>query len=185
MPIPEFDQILNVLPPHLGDPRLPADHSPYPCMMPELCQRFGTSDRRREILEGFLALRAKLFDMGLRGFQWLDGSFLEDIEAQGNRDPEDIDVVTFIADPLAYDELNRLIDEHSWLKEPNELKRTYHVDHFLVPLGTEPRHLVAHVRYWYGLFSHRRDGVWKGMLAVDLMDPSEDTAATQLLGRMS
>ncbi len=185
MPIPAFDQILNVLPPHLGDAQQKADHSPYPCTMPELCRRFGTSDSRRDILEGFLGLRSKLFDMGLRGFQWLDGIFLENIEAQANRDPGDIDVVTFVADPLGRHELEKLIGENSWLRKPNELKRTYHVHHFLLPLGTEPRLLVEFVCYWYGLFSHRRDGLWKGMLTVDLEDRSEDTAATKLLGNMS
>jgi hypothetical protein len=53
MPIPAFDGILNVLPPHLGDPRNPADHSPYPCTRLELCGRFGTSAERRTILTGF------------------------------------------------------------------------------------------------------------------------------------
>lgn len=96
MPIPAFDSILNVLPPHLGDPRDPTHLSPYPCTMGDLCGRFA--------------------------------------------------------------------------------------DHFLVPLGSAPRVLVDLSKYWYGLFSHRRDRVWKGMLAVALADRSDDAAANSALG---
>lgn len=182
MSIPAFDGILNVLPPHLGDPREPADHSPYPCTIQELCDRFAISGRRIEILTGFLKLREKLFDLGLRGFQWLDGSFLEDIEAHASRDPADIDVVTFVADPSRLKDLSVLTNANQWLLDRAQVKAEYHVDHFLVPLASAPRRLVDQSRYWYGLFSHRRDGVWKGMLSVELTDPSEDAAAQSLLG---
>ena len=182
MPIPAFDGILNVLPPHLGDPCEPGNHSPYPCTVHELCQRFLTSDRRRAILNGFLGLREELFNLGVRGFQWLDGSFLEDIESQSARDPNDIDVVTFVADPFRLTDLSTLIAANGWLVDRNHTKATYLVDHFLVPLGSSPRDLISQSRYWYGLFSHRRDGVWKGMLTVDLNDPSDDVTAAALFG---
>jgi len=63
--------------------------SPYVCTALELCQRFGTTAARKQILEGFLDLRAALTALGVRGFHWLDGSFVEDIEAQEGRDPGD------------------------------------------------------------------------------------------------
>jgi hypothetical protein len=131
---------------------------------------------------GFLTLRDLLFDLGIKGFQWLDGSFLEDIEAQASRDPGDIDVVTFVADPLDLHALATLINSNLWLLDQNHTKTNYRVDHFLVPLGSAPRNLIELTRYWYGLFSHRRDGVWKGMLKVDLSDPIDDAAASALLG---
>ena len=81
MPIPAFDSILNVLPPHLGDPRQPTELSPFPCTVAELCDRFTTTAKRKQIFEGFLNLRAELFALGIRGFQWLDGSFLEGVTA--------------------------------------------------------------------------------------------------------
>ncbi|MHB1424191.1 MAG: hypothetical protein ACYC3I_13530 [Gemmataceae bacterium] len=34
---------------------------------------------------------------------------------------------------------------------------------------------------WYGLFSHRRDRVWKGMLSVELADLSDETAVRLVL----
>jgi len=69
MPIPAFDGILNVLPPHLGSPTNPADLSPYACTALELCNRFATTPARKQILEGFLDLRAVLFGLGIHGFQ--------------------------------------------------------------------------------------------------------------------
>src|SRR5262245_49215124 len=99
MPIPPFDGILNVLPPHLGAPGMVLDLSPYRCTVAEVCDRFAISPARKRILDGLLKLRAELFALGIEGFQWLDGSFVEDIEAQEGRDPGDMDVVTFVANP--------------------------------------------------------------------------------------
>jgi hypothetical protein len=181
MPIPPFDGILNVLPPHLGDPRLPSDLSPYACTMQELCNHFATSPARKQILEGFLNLRADLFALGVQGFQWLDGSFVEDIETQEGRDPKDIDVVTFVEKPLDPMDLNVTVYAKPELWMPNHSKTTYFVDHYLVSLGSRPDLLVAQTRYWYALFSHRRDDQWKGMLTIDLRDKTDDDAARLLL----
>jgi hypothetical protein len=182
MPIPAFDSILNVLPPHLGDPRQPADLSPYQCTMEELCDRFATSARRKEILEGLLKLRKELFRRGIKGFHWIDGSFLEDIESHEVRDPGDIDIITFVSEPIDLLALSAIVPRTDPLLNRTHTKATYSVDHFLIGLGHPPHLLVDQSRYWYGLFSHRRDGVWKGMLKVGLADANDDAAATVVLG---
>lgn len=183
MPIPAFDTILNVLPPHLGDPRLRSDLSPYPCTTAELCTRFATSPARIAILDGFLRFRQKLFDVGITGFQWLDGSFLEDIEAQEGRDPLDIDVVTFIDSSIDLSQLAAILQiGNPDLLDRDLVKLTYKVDGFIVPMASNPRVIVDLTKYWYGLFSHRRDMVWKGMLQTELSDPSLDIVARSVLG---
>lgn len=69
--------------------------SPYPCTTLDLCQRLGTTPERRAILGKFLDFRERLHGEGLtNGFQWLDGSFLEDVETRENRPPKDLDLVT-------------------------------------------------------------------------------------------
>jgi hypothetical protein len=183
MPIPPFDSIKNVLPPHLGNPTQPSDLSPYPCTVAELSSRFATSAKRKQILMGFLELRAILFSLGIRGFQWLSGSFLENIEVLERRDPGDIDVVTFVdcqESPEAWYSFivsagKEEILDFSWTKE------NYFVDHYVIPLSSGPAEIVDLTRYWYGLFSHRRDLLWKGMLVVDLADIADDEAARALL----
>jgi hypothetical protein len=182
MPIPPFDGILNVLPPHLGDPRQRAELSPYPCTMEDLCQRFATTDPRKEILDGFLNLRAEFFGFGIQGFQWLGGSFMEDIETQEGRAPGDIDVVTFVSHPAASFALHATLAPRLELLNRDFVKASYHVDSFLIPLGSPPAVLVDQGRYWYGLFSHRRDRVWKGMLVVNLADKIDDDKARIVLG---
>ncbi|HWG46882.1 MAG TPA: hypothetical protein VN688_29235 [Gemmataceae bacterium] len=177
MPIPAFDDILNILPPHLGDPRQRADLSPFSCTVAELCTRFATTAKRKAILDGFLNLRAELFTLDIRGFQWLGGSFLEDIEAQERRDPGDIDAVTFVADPENPAALSAKLVTKPELLSHAHIKGTYSVDHYWLSLGSQPVFLVDLTRYWYGLFSHRRDRVWKGMLVVELADKSDDNAA--------
>ena len=85
MPIPNFDHN-NVLPPHLGNPTNRADLSPYSCSILELCHRFSTSNQRIQILKNFVTFRQRMNAMNIvKGFQWLDGSFLEDIEAAESR----------------------------------------------------------------------------------------------------
>ncbi len=183
LPIPAFDGILNVLPPHAGDPRKREDLSPYACTVAELCDRFATSTKRKQILDGFLKFRAELFALGIQGFQWLDGSFLEDIETRDGRDPKDIDAITFVADPPTPADLKtRVIDPQPDLWVPSQTKAKYFVDHYLVSIGSLPVNIVEDTKYWYALFSHRRDGIWKGMLEVKLTDKADDDAARVVLG---
>lgn len=180
MPIPAFDAVRNVLPPHLGDPRLPADLSPYQCSPIEICDRFNTSPPRQQILTGLFELRRALIDAGINGFQWMGGSFVEDIEAQEARSPNDIDVVTFVETPADQAVINAIVLAN--LNLIVDTKATYHVDHFLLPLASAPKLLVEFSKYWYGLFSHRRDRIWKGMLVSPLVNVADDAAARIALG---
>ena len=182
MPIPAFDNILNVLPPHLGDPCDPSQVSPYPCTINEIVTRFGSSKPRKMILEGFLQFRSELLSVGIQGIQWLDGSFMEDIELLEGRPPGDIDVISFAFDTLPPNDLHTAIaNRNPMLLNRKHIKATYKVDHFLLPLASHPWQLVNNTKYFYGLFSHRRDRLWKGMLQVNLENISEDNAALATL----
>jgi hypothetical protein len=182
--IPSFDHNL-VLPPHRGDPRVPSDLSPYPCTTLELCQRLGYTPERRMILSKFLDFRERLQDEGLiEGFQWVDGSFLEDVETRENRPPNDIDVVTVY---WGYDlEFQlQLLTNFPEVADPALAKDRFHVDHYPFDAGEEPTVTLEFTRYWILLFSHNRLGVWKGMLQIPLNTPTEDAAARELLNTLS
>jgi hypothetical protein len=72
------------------------ERSPYFVSLSDFVLRFGTSADRRRILDGFLRYRARLHAAGLvKGFQWLDGSFLENVERIESRPPKDLDVVRY------------------------------------------------------------------------------------------
>ena len=184
MPIPPFDHNL-VLPPHLGDPTLPSDLSPYPCTTLELCQRFGTSPERRKILGLFLDFRKRLADEGLTdGFQWLDGSFLEDIEAQEGRPPRDLDVVT------VYWGYDFPFQRQLWANLPEFVdstlsKTNFALDHYPLDASYNPETTVEWTSYWISLFSHNRLAVWKGMLRVKLNTTADDSAARVELERVT
>jgi len=87
----------GVLPPYVGSsPTIPTAMSPYATSLVEIVQRFSGSPGRVTLLQGYLNYRRALSAVGLAdGFQWLSGSFFEDIENLERRDPHDIDVVTF------------------------------------------------------------------------------------------
>ena len=178
MPIPQFDHN-DVLPPHVGDVTQSANMSPYRVTSLEAAERLGTSPERTAILLGWLDLRSDLRRLNFSGgFQWLDGSFLEDVEKIRGVPPNDLDAVTFFAAPVGPVDpaLVAVITNHA------ATKSRYRVDHYLVPLADRPERLVDQTRFWFGLFSHQKaTAVWKGMLHVDLMTDAVATLARQHL----
>jgi hypothetical protein len=184
--IPEFNHSF-VLPPFVGELLTQAQSSPYHVSVLELVQRFATSPERAVILRGLLDYRAKLRDLGfVEGFQWLDGSFVENVEAHQSRPPNDVDVVTFAHAPsaMSHDEINKMLTEHPSVFVREQCLELFKCDTFLIRLSKQPEKLVQDVRYWYGLFSHRRgDQVWKGVLQLPLQ--SDDEMARGILNNMN
>jgi len=183
-PIPSFDHN-HVLPPHLGNPVSPTDLSPYQCTIVELCNRFATSAERKEILMGLVNFRLKLNSYGISdGFQWLDGSFVEDVESRDGRPPKDIDLVTFFKGlSLEYQEhLKSIFPEFIY---SHVSKQLYKVDHYAVDYGFLPDVTVEYTRYWLQLFTHNRNGIWKGILRVPLNTPQEDEQALAFLNMLA
>ena len=78
----------------------------------------------------------------------------------------------------------RVASAHPVLTNHDQLKVDYLVDHYFVDIGHRPDATVEQTRYWTGLFSHRRDGVWKGMLRIDLSTLLEDTNARAYLAQL-
>lgn len=175
-PIPRFDHNL-VLPPHLGDPTQRTHLSPYPCTTLDLCERFGTTPERKRILGRFLDFRERLQNEGLfTGFQWLDGSFLEDVEVRDGRPPRDLDLVTVY---WGYDRAFQvaLVQKFPEFARRALSKARYSLDHYVLDAGCTTELTIDQTRYWISLFSHNRSGVWKGMLRIELNTPDEDAAA--------
>ena len=182
--IPAFDHNL-VLPPHAGDPRVPGDLSPYPCTTLDVVQHFATTPERVKILRGFLNFRKQLDAHGLVcGYQWLDGSFLEDIETSESRPPNDLDILTIY---WGYDDSFQiqLMSRFPEFADRNLSKQSFQLDHFPVDAGFRPDVTVDQTRYWIQLFTHNRNGVWKGMLKIDLNTPDIDAEAISLLDSLS
>ena len=182
MPIPAFT-IDGVLPPFVG-PDGPGgaavDLSPYIVSALEVVQCFGSTPERRTILNGWLRHRAAMRAIGFdRGFQWLDGSFVED------KQPRDLDIVTFLYRPPGVpdrDALAAMMHANLDLFLRPRVREVYSLDSFSIDLDGSPEGLVGTSRYYLSLFSHRRgDTLWKGMLQVRLEDADDDAAALAAL----
>ena len=118
------------------------------------------------------------------GFQWIDGSFIENIETIHCRDPRDIDVVTFFHLPEG-DTQQTLYERAPLLFNPANTKKSYRVDAHYVPLNAmTPESLVDQAAYWYSVWSHRRRGQWKGYVRIDLSS-TDDQAAKASVDDMS
>ena len=150
--------------------------SPYVATALEVASGFGGTAGRRTILRGWLGHRAAMRAAGFdRGFQWLDGSFVED------KEPRDLDLVTFlyrprkVHDPVA---LTAVISANPDLFLRPRVRQRYSLDSFPIDLDGSPEGIVATSCYFLGLFSHRRaDNRWKGTIQVRIEDPNDDTAA--------
>lgn len=182
--IPAFD-IHGVVPPtRPGVAGHSNDRAPYPTSMLMFCQRFGHTPERRVILRGLIELRAALLKVGItEGYQWLDGSFVEDVERLHNRPPGDIDVVTFAALGDAAAQRSKHLASPA-LFDSTRCKAKYHVDHYF--LGTDrgvDESLGRRISYWYSMWAHQRDtNRWKGFVSVSLAS-NDSEALTWLDGQ--
>lgn len=171
----------GVLPPNdLVDPNS-VERSPYFVSLTDFVLHFGTTSERVKILIGLLDFRADLHAVGLdSGFQWVDGSFLEDIETIESRPPADMDVVTFMHLPTGQTQQS-FFTSHQEIFNHDKTKNRFHVDAYFVPLDDNPPAcLIERSAYWYSLWSHRRDGQWKGYLQIDLSATHDATARAEL-----
>ncbi len=186
--IPALNQS-GVLPPFTGDdPALEHAMAPYRVSFLELAQRFGTSPHRCSLLKGLVSYRQGLRGVGIeRGFQWIDGSFVEDIEnSSRQRPPSDIDIVTFSLIPMEFrgsqEVFDSFVNSNEQLFDCKKSKAIFHCDAYFIDMAIPAPHLVSYTRYYFGLFSHRRETyLWKGMLEIPLT--SDDSEVTAYLNR--
>jgi hypothetical protein len=181
--IPLFNQS-GVLPPFVGvDPTIPAGCSPYQVKPVELVAAFATSGERNSLLRQLFQYRANLRSAGIaNGFQWLDGSFMENVEIVRGRPPKDIDLVTFAHRPQHAQTLAQwgaFISANVTLFQ----RPIGDLDAYYVDLNIPVEALVSRTTYWAGLFSHQRvTALWKGLLQLDLAE--DDSAAISFLGTL-
>lgn len=178
--IPDWN-IAHQLPPiDIKNPTQP-NRAPYRINSLELVLRFAISMERCKILKGFFDFRRDLHSMGIaKGFQWLNGSFAENIEIKANRHPHDIDVVTFCFLPEGKQE-NEIAFEYPDIFKPLELKNKYYVDGYYITLGEKlDESKTRQIAYWYSMWAHDRSCNWKGFMQLPLDCAMEDEALKHL-----
>lgn len=182
MPIPDFDHN-NVLPPFInGRPGIPANHSPYVCSILEFCTKFATSEVRIQLLNKFVEFRIKIHEVGItNGFQWVDGSFLENKEKALDQSPNDIDVATFfqVTSPNTEAKVQSSFPE---FVDRKLAKDNFRLDHLLLHITSlSPYDLIRNTNFISKLFSYSRRGVYKGMVEIHLNSIDEDQKALEYL----
>jgi hypothetical protein len=165
-----------------------ANRSPYNASLSDFILRFSTSPERIDILAGYLEYRAALHAAGLTtGFQWINGSFMEQVEIcpRRNRPPNDVDVVTFYRLAPGVTQAAVLAAHPDLfpgsIAEHDALKARFSVDAYTVSLTSVSERLVSDSTYWSGVWGHQRETFkWKGFLQLDL-SPADDASAGALL----
>ncbi len=105
----------------------------------------------------------------------MNGSFVEDTAQHTGREPADVDVVTFTQIPVD------AVRAEPSLFDPGTNKSRYGVDSYFVDMSAgDSVYLIRRVAYWNSLWSHDREGKWKGYVQVSL-SADEDAAARAAL----
>lgn len=170
------------------DPRFngaSSQRSPYSVSMKDVVTKFSTSSERKNILSGLLHYRQALYTSGIStGFQWLNGSFMENVESNKSRPPNDIDVVTFFQIPDRQTQ-QEFLTHNRHLFDNSQTKPAYKVDAYPFVLG-EPlqSYHAKQIAYWYSMWSHTRSQDWKGFLQVEL-DSDGDQECLSILNSAS
>lgn len=176
--IPSFDN-RHLLPPFTGSTVTQlAGRSPYSTTVGEIGASLALTNDRKALLWGLLQFRADLRSLGFTdGFQWVDGSFVENIEASSGRPPNDIDIISFLNRPAQYS------NNQSWAVflsstptfNNKHVKTAYKCDTYFADLSLPPKNVVDNAAYWLSLFSHQRGTQhWKGILSIQIDTPVED-----------
>jgi hypothetical protein len=188
-PVPNFDD-RGLLPPYIGDDGTTDDRSPYIATMTEVVTTFGTTPARCKLLVGLLDYRALLLSLGYDlGIQFIDGSFVENVEAREGRDPGDIDVFSFLQRPDRYRQdaqawaTQGVVEWRSQIIDRVENKKRFGLDTYAVAVDQCPvDDTIAFTVYWYSLFSHKRvTHDWKGFLRIGLDAADDAVARAQLV----
>jgi hypothetical protein len=165
----------------MGNPVDRSQLSPYPCTIIELSHKFSFTPHRINILRSFVLFRQRMSTMGIIfGFQWLNGSFLEDIETAEGRAPHDLDLVTFCGGLSPAEQVNIVANFPEFIN-PSLSKTNYSLDHYPIDIGFSPEVTVEQTRYWLQLFTHNRNSVWKGILRLPLNTTLDDQHALDYL----
>lgn len=190
-PLPGFNA-RGLLPPLIGHDETTADRAPYEATMTDVALALGTTPERRRLLKGLLEYRELLGTLGYTGgVQFINGSFVENVEARESRTPGDIDVFSFLERPPQYRNdpalwaLTGFADWRDQIANRNLNKVRFCVDTYAVAVDQHGvLRLITTTIYWYSLFAHKKiTHDWKGFVRVTL-DPNGDAAATQLLASL-
>ncbi|MCL1894825.1 MAG: hypothetical protein FWG02_11460 [Holophagaceae bacterium] len=173
----------GVLPKVIGSGLAIGEQSPFRVTLLDVADLFVVSKERLDIFRGFINYRKALHETGIcEGFQWINGSFVEDVEVFRGTPPHDIDIVTFTYLPKDCNDQHDLYSRHPELFDPTQTKAKYRVDGYLELLGQPMTVKMVHkVTYWHNLWSHQRGSfAEKGFVELDL-SPEEDSSADVIL----
>ena len=82
---------------------------------------------------------------------------------------------------IADEQWKELVDANHQIFNPRLVKLKFNCDAYFVDLNTAPESVVSLTRYWFGLFSHRRGGLWKGLLQIPLAVTQDDVEASAMV----
>ena len=121
----------------------------------------------------------------VRGFQWVDGSFVVDKENTVGLPPADIDVVTFFELPSGVTQRD-LVASHGSIFDRVNIKTNLKIDSYFVVMDRSNLDFVVERSvYWSGFFGHTREDQWKGFVQIDLAQREDARVSQQVTSRFN
>lgn len=157
--------------------------SPYQMTSIEFVQHFNKTKERAKLLKDWLKYRHEIASNIYYGFEWVNGSFVENVEKTRKSPPNDIDVVDFV-----------IFKKELSPQEYKTIKRRYHVDAFLVSLLSQEKLAemtneklfawydtnIKRIAQWNLEWGHTHDGNSKGFIKINF-NQDDDEHALKLL----
>lgn len=186
IPIPDWDErhlLPADLPPHW-------EGSPYRANLTEVIARFGHTAERRRLLAGLIRYRRTLRSIGFtRGFQWIGGSFVDDVETREGRPPNDIDTFFFLHSPPGIEhelQLVTFLAEHAQLFDKAYTKPNFLCDGGILPLdgrwfAHSAESHVLKIAEHAQLYSRARSNEIRGFIQLGFESLDDDRTAEKHL----
>ncbi len=178
----EFNE-QGLLPTFLGSPIDNWGRSPYEYSIITFVRDFingyagFNTERRSEIVAGLLEYRDLLYSHGIvRGFHWLDGSFVTNKELLLNAPPSDLDLFSILELPEGETQ-ESLSRKFPYLSDHDQIKQDLFLDtyfYFVDPNNFDYDMTIRYALYYHGIWTqYKNTDLHKGYIRVDL-SPDQD-----------
>jgi hypothetical protein len=177
MALIEFNE-QGLLPTYIGSPIDPTRRSPYEYNINTFARDFingyagFNTERRSKIVIGLLEYRQLLYKNGIvKGFHWLDGSFVTNKELLLNSAPNDLDVFSIFELPEG-DSQESLADKFPYLTDHDQIKQDLSLDTYFYFVDTKNFNYdmtIKNAIYYHSLWTqYKNTSLHKGYIRVDL-----------------
>lgn len=182
MSVIEFNE-QGLLPTFLGSPTSLQNRSPFQysieCFARDFIDGYEgfNAERRSKLIMGLLGYRKLLYDHGIvKGFNWIDGSFVTNKELLVGAPPNDLDVYSILELPEGETQ-ESLADKFPYISDHDKILQDLSLDTYFHFVDTDNFNYDSTIKsavYFHSIWTqYKNTTLYKGYIRVDL-SPDQD-----------